>query len=101
MTNYTAGSAVFSCLATGIPIPIITWFKNNTKLSSSGRLTIVNQLSVTLNEKNITSTLTITNLEISDTAFYLCETSNTGASVTFGDSSDKAYLSVQCKNCSQ
>ena len=101
VTNYTNGTAQFDCLATGIPAPAITWFKDNTAITSGNRVTITVSNSTTPNERNTTSVLTITELQISDTADYHCVASNPGATGTgvtqFTDTSTTASLLVHCK----
>ena len=103
MANYTNGSAQLICQASGIPVPVITWFRNNTVITNEfDRIDIQETEDITQNERNITSVLTITNLELSDTAFYHCVTSNPGALgslVTFTDVSDTAFLRVERKYC--
>ena len=98
--NYTNGSAEFLCQASGIPVPSITWFKDNLPLTSGNRVTIDTTNTSTPNERNTTSVLTISDLQLSDTADYHCVASNpgaTGTGVTFTDTSVSASLLVQCK----
>ena len=100
IVNYTNGSAQLICLASSIPLPSIIWFKNNIPISESNRVAITVTNSTTPNERNTTSVLTITELQISDTADYHCVASNpgaTGTGVTFTDTSDTASLLVQCE----
>ena len=101
VVNYTAGTAQFLCLASGIPAPAIFWFRNNTQISADEeRITIDTSITVIDNEQNTTSVLTIDNLQISDTAYYHCTASNDGAvgtDVTFGAISINASLFVECK----
>ena len=98
--NYTNGSAQFMCLASGIPVPTITWFKNNVLFGNGERITIDTSNSTTPNERNRSSLLTISDLQLSDTADYHCVASNpgaTGTGVTFTDTSATASLLVECK----
>ena len=98
--NYTNGSAQFICLASSIPLPTIVWYKNNISISEGNRVAITVSNSTTPNERNTTSVLTITELQISDTADYHCVASNpgaTGTGVTFTDTSTTASLLVHCK----
>ena len=99
VTNYTAGMAQFSCLASGIPLPSIVWMKDNVVLSTNDRIIVNNMTSITQNERNITSVLTINDLLLSDTGLYHCTSSNTKAdgNSVFGAISKAAFLFVQCK----
>lgn len=99
VTNYTAGISELSCLASGIPLPTISWLKDNVVLVTSERITINTTASITQNERNITSTLTIAGLLLSDTGMYQCTTSNTRANDAslFRDISKAAYVFVHCK----
>ena len=100
VVNYTAGSAQFLCLGSGIPAPDITWFRNNSQISADEeRITIETESSMIDNEQNTTSVLTIDNLQISDTAYYHCIASNdgaTGTDVAFDTVSINASLFVEC-----
>ena len=99
--NYTNGSAEFSCLASAIPLPSIVWYKNNAPISSGARVAITVYNSTTPNERNTTSVLSISHLQLSDTADYHCVASNpgaTGTGVTFTDTSDTVSLLVQCES---
>ena len=95
--NYTNGSALFICSASGIPVPVITWYRNNTSISNGNRINIQETPQISPNEVNITSVLTISDLQLSDTAFYHCVAVNPGAEddVYFVDVSDTAFLKVQ------
>ena len=98
--NYTNGIAKFLCQASGIPAPSIAWFKNNLSLTSGNRATIDTSNVTTPNERNTTSVLSISDLQLSDTADYHCVASNPGATVTgvtFAATSTTASLLVQCK----
>ena len=99
VTNFTNGSAQFICSASGIPVPNILWFRNNTELRSGGRVSILETTVITPNDRNITSVLSIRDLQLSDTAFYHCVATNPGADdeVQFIDSSESAFLKVQCE----
>ena len=100
IVNYANGSAAFQCQASGIPAPTISWFRNTLILQSSVRVTIASSNTMSLNQRNTTSVLTITELQISDTADYHCVASNpgaTGTGVTFTDTSTTASLLVHCK----
>ena len=57
-------SANFTCTATGVPTPKITWYKNGKQVSGSSYKII----SVTANS----SQLTIKNVSIADQGYYEC-----------------------------
>ena len=98
--NYTNGSIVLMCLGSGIPLPTILWYKNGLLISSGNRIMITSSNSTTPNERNTTSELTISDLQLSDTADYHCVASNpgaTGTGVTFTSTSATASMLVECE----
>jgi hypothetical protein len=97
VTNHTAGLAVMTCVATGIPQPVITWFKDGSPIVADTKRNVDIVSSITQNEINVTSTLTIRDLVLSDTGYYSCSSSNLQAdeSLSFVDSSGSAFLFVQ------
>jgi len=67
-------SITFTCQATGVPLPNITWYFNNTKLVFPNtkyemNLTIVNSTTVSSN-------LTVHDVASSDVGLYMCLASN-------------------------
>ena len=100
--NYTVnmGDAVtFQCVATGIPAPSITWFRNGTELSNS-RVTLGDPSeSTTTNgdEEMIlqtTRTLNLSMTEDGDSGSYECRASN---DATPGEISESLEVIVQSK----
>ena len=77
--NFTVETAAsLFCRATGIPIPHISWYFNNTKLNASRKYII----SVSMQPNRIRSTLFILNLSPFDEGSYKCEAKNTAGSAT-------------------
>ena len=100
ITNYTRGSVILSCQASGIPLPLINWFKDGVMVEGGDdRINITTVSSVTQNERNITSYISINPLLVDDTGYYYCSTSNGAAtgSAVFTDRTESAFLFVQCK----
>ena len=61
------GSVMFTCTATGIPLPIITWMDENIILMGSDMV---------INDTTIQSTLTLSNLQDDDFDNYTCTATN-------------------------
>ena len=80
-------SFTFSCSVTGSPIPSITWLHNNNVISNDDSITITTQ------EQLVNTTLTIANVQQSDTGDYQCRAENNGGSIT----SDPGTLQIASK----
>lgn len=65
ITRARAGTARFSCSATGDPEPIITWLKNGQQLSPNGRVRIQSR-----------GSLVITQIDLEDAGYYQCVATN-------------------------
>ena len=66
-------SVIFSCQATGEPVPTIIWYFNSIMINTSNtRYNISNSLSGNV----ITSLFTITNIQSSDVGTYTCQAEN-------------------------
>ena len=64
-----------TCLATGQPLPTISWYFNGAPINESN--TMKYTISVTLlNTTTISSTLTVMNVESSDVGTYTCNATN-------------------------
>ena len=84
--NYTVNltdTATFQCVATGIPAPSITWFRNGTELDSSDPRVTFNDPSGELTTDGqgemifeVTRTLTLGMSEDEDSGSYECRASN-------------------------
>ena len=101
IVTYANNNVTFQCQATGIPVPNITWFRNSLPLTEGTRISISSSSMISPNERNTTSVLSISHLQLSDTADYHCVASNpgaTGTGVTFTDTSDTVSLLVQCES---
>ena len=76
--NGTAGDSVLmTCNSTGVPTPTITWLKDNSSLSPSGKISISTDVSLLPSGiSSITSSLEIQGLVLSDTSNYSCKAVN-------------------------
>ena len=72
-TRNEGESASFTCLATGRPVPTISWYFNNTLLANGTKYTISE---TSVNTTTISSTLTIMSVESSDVGTYTCNATN-------------------------
>ncbi len=61
-------TVVFTCSASGIPVPTIVWFKDGAPLDATAN--------VTMNETATTSQLDLGALVLSDAGLYSCNASN-------------------------
>ena len=75
------GTAILMCGATGSPTPAITWQKDGATVVSSSFISIVSA--------DGSSTLTITNAQMSDAGLYDCTATNTA-----GTTSSNAAITV-------
>lgn len=76
--NYIENStAPLLCGATGIPIPNISWYFNNTKLANNGKYII----SISIHPSSIRNTLIILMLSSYDAGMYTCKATNIAGSV--------------------
>ena len=87
-------TVTFSCQATGIPSPTISWYRNGAMLSptTDSRITIgtpTQQLQIT-QVYQVTRNITISNIAISDTGLYSCVGTN-----AYGNGSNAFTLTVQ------
>ena len=92
---YRNGTTNISCSSTGIPVPTITWFKNNSELQFSNiiRLVETSQSNSTWGRRQ--STVIFVSLQLTDTADYHCVANNSGApGNTFVVQSDTSSIFV-------
>ena len=90
--NYTVNmtnEVTFECVATGIPPPSITWYRNGTELDSNDTCVTFKDLIF-----EITRTLTLVMTEDGDSGIYKCRASN---EATPGEDSMAFELIVQSK----
>ena len=64
---------LFTCQATGEPVPTISWYFNNTLLVDGMKHTISDTL---VNTTTINSTITIMSVQSSDVGTYTCNATN-------------------------
>lgn len=77
--HFRGGITNISCTATGLPVPTVTWFKNEEIFSLSDRVFVVEKNKSDDISGYIESTLVFATLELSDNASYYCQANNTGA----------------------
>ena len=96
--HFAGGSINLTCTVFGVPYPVVIWFKNGVQLSADDRISFSNvTVSQTPNEIIDQSTLSFTNLDLSDDADYFCQGSNPGAfDAVFVVDSATAHLRVEC-----
>lgn len=98
-SNGTAGGTVeLTCNATGYPLPVITWLKNNTVLMPGTTITtssVVQQDETGLYQ--VIANLSINGLILNDTDVYSCVAKNQLASFQ-SDVSRELQLTVLCKS---
>ena len=74
--------ALFECTATGIPPPIISWYRGVLELSGESRFTLSNHTAPTLVQGdggmvyNVSRTLMLTDTEDDDSDNYTCRATN-------------------------
>ena len=101
LSNYIVNeteTVVFECSATGIPVPIITWFRNGMELNS-GRFMPQMPTTMSYNRTSdgetvvrVTRTLVLMNTEDADSGTYICNATN-----SVGSDDGQFELIVQSK----
>ena len=95
-------TATFQCVATGIPGPSITWFRNGTELDSDPRVTFSDPSDELIMDSEggmifeITRSLTLDMSEDGDSGSYECRASN---DATPGEDRESFESVVQSKSC--
>ena len=74
MLENETNPAIFSCQATGEPVPSISWYFKGVMINVSD--TSKYNISNTMHETIVTSLLTISNAKSSDVGTYTCQAEN-------------------------
>lgn len=82
------GNVTMSCSATGFPIPDVSWFKDGVLLTVDA--------AVQSNAITVDSQISLTRVDVNDSASYVCRAINILGSEQMVDS-DPGELQVQCK----
>ena len=86
-------TVTFQCTGTGVPEPIITWYRNGALISDTRFSTLSATLQDSMLIYNVTGSLNLTNAYDTDTdTGYSCVASNTA-----GNATDSFGLTVNCK----
>lgn len=72
-------SQQFTCMATGLPLPTISWFNGNDTLTTDDKY-IINSTTEGL---LVTSILTILDLALTDTSIFSCYVTNSEGTTSF------------------
>jgi len=87
-------TAVFSCQATGEPVPLIEWYFNNTKVNVTNSTKYIASSPVSADSSDSHSTLIILNVTPLDMGTYLCYATNVAGNVT-----SSGQLIISGKQC--
>ena len=79
VSHFRGGTINITCSFTGLPIPTITWLKNNVELVYTDIISPVESVQFNATWGIRQSVLVFTNLQLTDTADYHCVANNTGA----------------------
>ena len=71
-------SPQFTCTATGLPLPSISWLRDGSALSTGAKYSITS----TSDDSLVTSTLIVLNLVLTDTGTFTCSASNSEGTVS-------------------
>ena len=74
MLENETNPTIFSCQATGEPVPSISWYFKGVVINVSD--TSIYNISNTMRETIVTSSLTISNAKSSDVGTYTCQAEN-------------------------
>ena len=92
MLENETNPTIFSCQATGEPVPSISWYFKGVVINVSD--TSIYNISNTMRETIVTSSLTITNAKSSDVGTYTCQAEN-----IIGIDQSSGILTVNGKVC--
>ena len=91
-TQNEGDTASFTCQATGVPVPTISWYYNGSLLVNGTEYMITE---MSLNTTTISNTLTIMSVESSDAGTYTCNATNV---VSSDNSSGVLAVNGECAN---
>ena len=77
--HFRGGTINITCSFTGLPVPAITWFKNNVELEFTDVVRSVETIQFNATWGMRQSVLVFMNLQLTDTADYHCVANNSGA----------------------
>ena len=77
--HFRGGTINITCSFTGLPLPTITWLKNNVELVFTETILLNESTQSNATWGMRSSTVTFTSLQLTDTADYHCVANNTGA----------------------
>lgn len=100
--HFRGGITNISCNATGLPVPTVTWFKNEKTFSFPDHVFVVEKNKSDAVSGYIESTLVFGTLELSDNASYYCQANNTGApgnEFIVTSNSSFVFVTRKCQLC--
>lgn len=79
-SQYIGNSVMISCTVTGTPVPSITWLSGDGQRNFANESVRGDRIMITEDRKeyNITSTLTLNNLNLEDSQHFICSAENRG-----------------------
>ena len=80
-TQNEGDTALFTCQATGEPVPTISWYFNGGPVDKANTMKYTISM-MSLNTTTINNTLTIMNVQSSDVGTYTCNATNVVSSDT-------------------
>lgn len=82
VTAITGDSLTLQCDATGFPAPTISWYKGGDQVVEDSRITIATNSTGAGGPVAVTSTFTITGVQLQDEGDYTCQAENSVTAVS-------------------